>query len=271
MFRRGTRYPSAPSPGRPSTARISSLSSGETSSSASTERIQSLVACSRAKFFWAANPGHGRTQTRSVNSRAIWPVLSLDSASTTTSSSAQVRLSRQALSRSSSLRVTTTAETLPRVILAGAARPVASAGGLTQARPGCVPHVAFHSTGAREAGGLGGWPDTGATRLCSSYRLSFHRRPRGRWPRRVACHRRDPAVFLISPFIPPAPARPVASAGGLTQARPGCVPHIAFHSTGGREAGGLGGWLDTGATRLCSSYRLSFHRRPRGRFGRRVA
>src|SRR2546421_8122870 len=86
MFRRGTRYPSAPSPGRPSTARISSLSSGETSSSASTERIQSLVACSRAKFFCAANPGHGRTQTRSVNSRAIWPVLSLDSASTTTRS-----------------------------------------------------------------------------------------------------------------------------------------------------------------------------------------
>src|SRR6266446_492019 len=243
MFRRGTRYPSAPSPGRPSTARISSLSSGETSSSASTERIQSLVDCSRAKFFWAANPGHGRTQTRSVNSRAIWPVLSLDSASTTTSSSAQVRLSRQALSRSSSLRVTTTAETLPRVILAGAARPVASAGGLTQARPGCVPHIAFHSTGGREAGGLGGWPDTGAPRLCSSYRLSFHRRPRGRRGRRVA----------------------------EDDARPGCVPHVAFHSTGGREAGGLGGWPDTGATRLCSSYRLSFHRRPRGRWPRRVA
>src|SRR5438132_77485 len=51
----------------------------------------------------------------------------------------------------------------------------------------------------------------------------------------------------MSPFIPPGAARPVASAGGLTQARPGCVPHIAFHSTGGREAGGLGGWPDTGA------------------------
>src|SRR2546426_10857984 len=69
----------------------------------------------------------------------------------------------------------------------------------------------------------------------------------------------------MSPFIPPGAARPVASAGGLTQARPGCVPHIAFHSTGGREAGGLGGWPDTGATRLWSSYRLSFHPRPRGR------
>src|SRR5207245_9367159 len=115
-------------------------------------------------------PRHGRTQARSVNSRAIWPVLSLDSGSTTPSSSAQVRLSRQALSRSSSLRVTTTAETLPRVILAGAVRPVASAGGLTQARPGCVPHIAFHSTGGREAGGLGGWPDTGATPAGSSCR-----------------------------------------------------------------------------------------------------
>src|SRR2546427_12544700 len=72
----------------------------------------------------------------------------------------------------------------------------------------------------------------------------------------------------MSPFIPPAPARPVASAGGLTQARPGCVPHIAFHSTGGREAGGLGGWPDTGATRLWSSYRLLFHRGPRGRGAR---
>src|SRR5207249_34294 len=130
---------------------------------------------------------------------------------------------------------------------------------------------AGHFSGGREAGGLGGWPDTGATRLCSSYRLSFHRRPRGRWPRRVAWHRRAPAVFLISPFIPPAAARPVASAGGLTQARPGCVPHIAFHSTGGCEAGGLGGWPDTGATRLCSSCRLSFHRRLRGRCGRPVA
>src|SRR2546425_7212513 len=157
MFRRGTRYPSAPSPGRPSTARISSLSSGETSSSASTERIQSLVACSRAKFFCAANPGHGRTQTRSVNSRALWPVLSLDSASTTTSSSAQVRLSRQALSRSSSLRVTTTAETLPLVILAAAARPVASAGGLTQAHPGCVPHSPFLPPEAARPVASAGW------------------------------------------------------------------------------------------------------------------
>src|SRR5882724_6186371 len=109
------------------------------------------------------------------------------------------------------------------------ARPVASAGGLTQARPGCGPHIAFHSTGAREAGGLGGWPDTGATRLWSSYRLSFHRRPRGRRGRRVA----------------------------EDDARPGCVPHIAFHSTGGCEAGGLGGWPDTGAPRLWSSF--AFH------------
>src|SRR2546427_6146301 len=202
MFRRGTRYPSAPSPGRTSTARISSLSSGETSSSASTERIQSLVACSRAKFFWAANPGHGRTQTRSVNSRAIWPVLSLDSASTTTSSSAQVRLSRQALSRSSSLRVTTTAETLPRVILAEAARPVASAGGLTQARPGCVPHIAFHSTGGREAGGLGGGASQKAPPGRFSYSPFFPPRARGRGgPRGGRTHRAPPCGFPFRFFL----------------------------------------------------------------------
>ena len=52
-------------------------SSGVTRSSASSERIQSPVACSIAKFFWAAKPGHGRTQTRSVNSRASATVLSV--------------------------------------------------------------------------------------------------------------------------------------------------------------------------------------------------
>ena len=36
-----------------------SRSSGVTRSSASSERIQSPVACSIAKFFWAAKPGHG--------------------------------------------------------------------------------------------------------------------------------------------------------------------------------------------------------------------
>src|SRR3989441_5256622 len=212
MFRRGTRYPSAPSPGRPSTARISSLSSGETSSSASTERIQSLVACSRAKFFCAANPGHGRTQTRSVNSHALWPVLSLDSASTTTSSSAQVRLSRQALSRSSSLRVTTTAETLPLVILAAAARPVASAGGLTQAHPGCVPHSPFI-------------PPEAARPVASAGGLTQAR----------------PGCVPHSPFIPPGAARPVASAGGLTQGPPRRGPPSPFFSPEGARPAAPGG------------------------------
>ena len=84
-----------------------SRSSGVTRSSASSESIQSPVACSIAKFFWAAKPGHGRTQTRSVNSRATATVLSVDSASTTTISSAQATLSRQARRRSSSFHATT--------------------------------------------------------------------------------------------------------------------------------------------------------------------
>src|SRR2546422_1639897 len=101
-----------------------------------------------------------------------------------------------------------------------AARPVASAGGLTQARPGCVPHIAFHSTGGREAGGLGGGPDTGAPRLCSSCRLSFHRGPRGRWPRRGGSHTAGPAVVLLSPFFPPPPRGPAPPVGGPTRGRP---------------------------------------------------
>src|SRR3989454_10304426 len=103
----------------------------------------------------------------------------------------------------------------------GAARPVASAGGLTQARPGCVPHIAFHSTGGREAGGLGGWPDTGATRLCSSYRLSFHRRARGRG----------------------------APRGGLKKGGPAGVPPFPFFSTGGARGGGAAGGGITKAAR----------------------
>src|SRR2546422_9569027 len=92
---------------------------------------------------------------------------------------------------------------MPPFIPPGAARPVASAGGLTQARPGCVPHIAFHSTGGREAGGLGGGPDTGATRLCSSYRLSFHRGPRGRWARGGGFEKGRPGGVLFWPFLSP--------------------------------------------------------------------
>src|SRR2546425_6387352 len=50
---------------------------------------------------------------------------------------------------------------------------------------------------------LGGWPDTGATRLRSSSRFAFQRRPRGR------CD----------------------SVGGLTQVRPGSVPHRSEEHT----------------------------------------
>src|SRR3989441_866947 len=113
---------------------------------------------------------------------------------------------------------------------------------------------------------LGGWPDTGATRLRSSSRFAFQRGPRGR------CD----------------------SVGGLTQVRPGSVPHHASHSSGGRGAGAIrwgashrcdpapflitlripaepagparfGGWPPTGATRLRSSSRFAFQRGPRGR------
>src|SRR2546430_13994986 len=83
-----------------------------------------------------------------------------------------------------------------------AARPVASAGGLTQARPGCVPHIAFHSTGGREGGAVGGSPKT----------------------------TRDPAVFLMSPFIPPAAPRPAASAGGPAPAPPRPGPPLPLLS-----------------------------------------
>src|SRR3989442_937219 len=112
-----------------------------------------------------------------------------------------------------------------------------------QVRPGSVPHAASHSTRAREAGPLGGWPAT----------------------------RCDPAPFLMPPLIPPGLARPARSVGGLRpgatrlrsscrlsfhpgsrgrparwvacdQVRPGSVPHAASHSTRAREAAPLGGW-----------------------------
>ena len=82
--------------------RSASRSSGVTRSSASSDSTHSPVACSRAKFFCAAKPAHGRTQILSVNSRATCTVLSVDSASMTMISSAQATLSRQARSRSSS-------------------------------------------------------------------------------------------------------------------------------------------------------------------------
>src|SRR4029450_11473262 len=62
--------------------------SGVTRSSASSASTQSPAAWSRAKFFCAAKPGHARTHTRSVNSRASATVLSVDSPSITTIASA---------------------------------------------------------------------------------------------------------------------------------------------------------------------------------------
>ena len=92
---------------------------GVTSSSASSDRTQSPVAWSMAKFFWAAKPGQGRTTTRSVNSRAIARSCPSDSASTTTISSAQAaRLQARRGGALSSLRVITT----DRQALAGSTR-----------------------------------------------------------------------------------------------------------------------------------------------------
>src|SRR2546427_6702773 len=67
---------------------------------------------------------------------------------------------------------------------------------------------AGHFSGGREAGGLGGWLDTGATRLCSSYRLSFHPRPRGRWPRRGGLPQGRPGGVLPLPFLSTPGPRP---------------------------------------------------------------
>ena len=99
-----SRRPPARRSPRPGSARCAAASSGVTRSSASSDSTQSPVACSSAKFFWAAKPGQGRTQTRSVNSRASATVLSVDSPSTTMISSAQATLSRQARRRSSSFQ-----------------------------------------------------------------------------------------------------------------------------------------------------------------------
>src|SRR5438034_8867051 len=116
-------------------------------------------------------------------------------------------------------------------------------------------------TGAVSPVRLGGWPATGTTRLRSAYPFSLHR-------------------------ASPAPLAPVA---GLPQARPGSVPHIPSHSTGGPQPGAtrwvachrhdpapfrmalltplgvpspvrLGGWPATGTTRLRSAWPFSLHR-----------
>src|SRR3989442_1086436 len=72
-----------------------------------------------------------------------------------------------------------------------------------EVRPGSVPHAPSHSTRAREAGPLGGWPAT----------------------------RCDPAPFLMPLLIPPGLARPARSVGGLrrgaTRLRSSCP--FSFH------------------------------------------
>src|SRR5881296_462834 len=94
------------------------------------------------------------------------------------------------------------------------------------ARPGSAPPVALHSTDAREAGAIGGWPET----------------------------RRAPAPLRPSPFIPLTPARPAPSVGGLRQGAPRLRTSPAVtsaYSAGGRGAGtGVG---DLSAARAWSS------------------
>src|SRR3989449_8283360 len=66
-------------------------------------------------------------------------------------------------------------------------------------------------------------------------------------------------------------ARPLLIVGGLIQVRSGSVPHLAFHSTAGREAATHCGRPDQGAVRLRPAPPLPFHRRPRGRYSLWVA
>src|SRR5262245_37272304 len=97
---------------------ISSRSASVTRSSASSESIQSPWHWPSAKFFWLPYPSQARKSTRSVNSRAIATVLSLEPASTTTISSAHTTLSRHARSRSSSFRTTIATDRLATVSVA---------------------------------------------------------------------------------------------------------------------------------------------------------
>src|SRR5439155_20669820 len=69
----------------------------------------------------------------------------------------------------------------------------------------------------------------------------------------------------MSRFIPPGPAGPARSVGGLRQVRPGVVRHVAIHSTEAGGAGAFGGWPETGAPRRRPACRDSFQRGWRGR------
>src|SRR3979409_2210090 len=89
MLRRFIRYPEnfggAP---EVSSALMLAANSGLTSSSASSERIQSLLAFSSDEFFCRANPFHGSTKTFAPNDRASSTVASVLPESTSTISSA---------------------------------------------------------------------------------------------------------------------------------------------------------------------------------------
>src|SRR3989454_5600205 len=80
----------------------------------------------------------------------------------------------------------------------------------------------LHRSGGREAGAIGGWPET----------------------------RCDPAAFCMSPFIPPGAVRPARSVGGLrrgaTRRRSAC--RLSFHR-GPPWRAGWGVVLGRGATR----------------------
>src|SRR5918912_1765127 len=94
-------------------------SSGETRSSASRHSTQSCFAWSTANCFWRPKPSHSFCTTRAPRRAAISGVPSLELESTTTISSANCRLSRQASSTAAALRVMSTAD---RGARAGAAK-----------------------------------------------------------------------------------------------------------------------------------------------------
>src|SRR3989441_460406 len=75
----------------------------------------------------------------------------------------------------------------------------------------------------------------------------------------------------MSRFIAAGAPRSVRSVGGLSKEHPGSDPHVALHSTQGREVGAVGGWPEQGTPRLRAASRASFHPAARGRGGRWAA
>ena len=100
-----------------SVSRISWASAGSTSSSASSERIQSPEAFASAEFFCAAKPFHGSQKNFAWKDSAISRVRSVDPESRTTISSAHATLCSVRARLASSFRVMMTIERLKQSML----------------------------------------------------------------------------------------------------------------------------------------------------------